>query len=121
MIPDIDSSNSIPNRVFVVTKYVGRFFKHRGFLHSLLSLFLFTFLFYWIETKLGITGLSCGIFIGYLSHLIADFTTKQGVRLLWPINKFYKLYFGKYELGVTIWIVIFIILIFIKLDQLRLS
>lgn len=121
MIPDIDSTNSIPNKIFIITKYVGHFFKHRGFLHSPTSLILFTCLFYWIELKFGLVGLGTGVFIGYFSHLIADFTTKRGIRIFWPKEKFYRICFWDNEIGAILWIVLFIILMFIKLDQLRFS
>lgn len=79
LFPDIDSPNSLLGRwVFplaVVTK-------HRGFMHSLLGMVVFSLpiiLFSFIH------GLVFAV--SYLSHLICDSTTKSGVKFLYPFIK----------------------------------
>jgi len=108
LLPDLDASDSKikhlevgygrgKNRLAVKPFYlpswiISSIFKHRGVLHSLLtvilvgwgSFFLFLFLSHWIsflaeEFWLVLT-------LGYASHLAADGLTKHGVPLLWPWN-----------------------------------
>lgn len=77
LLPDIDTRNS------VLGKFIPAwlFFKHRGFLHSFLGMALVLWIFSWG----GNSALTYGIFIGYLSHLLADAVTPWGCPLFYPL------------------------------------
>jgi inner membrane protein len=82
--PDTDTKKSIMGRLFPLWLIC----KHRGFTHSLLGLFIFTFV---------IAGIECNIetvvcfAVGYFSHLILDWTTPMGIPWRWPKRKMYSL------------------------------
>ncbi|MTI67308.1 MAG: metal-dependent hydrolase [Firmicutes bacterium] len=59
---------------------------HRGFTHSLLGLFLYTYIIKKITIRYDIQGVYIGFVAGYISHLIADFLTKGGIELFYPFK-----------------------------------
>ncbi|UMZ73550.1 Inner membrane protein YdjM [Natranaerofaba carboxydovora] len=72
--------------------------KHRGPTHSLLAililalpLLILSYLSYWI------IPITLSIFIGYTSHLLADFLTDRGVCFLWPSEKRYGICLWTYN------------------------
>lgn len=69
ILPDIDHGSSLLGKNIPL---VHKFFKHRGFTHSL----LFCYLMYLINPYLA---------IGVAIHIILDLLTKDGVHLLSPI------------------------------------
>lgn len=71
LLPDIDTASSSLGKKF---KFIGAFFEHRGFTHSLLF-FLLTSM---INPYLG---------IGVLSHIILDMFNPVGVELLCPFGR----------------------------------
>lgn len=82
-IPDLDHPNSSANNTLKVTKVVSFFFKHRGLFHSLL-----------LGVVLGMAGwylrsleLGTAVFAGFLSHLIMDAITLEGVNFLYPVSR----------------------------------
>lgn len=75
-MPDIDHPNSKMGRIF---KPIGWLFEHRGFFHSIFPVLLLLLL-----TKLY-SLLFLPIAIGYISHILIDMTTKQGILLIHPI------------------------------------
>ncbi len=77
MVPDIDITTSKLGRH---VKLIGFLFTHRGFFHSLLALFLFSFLLSIAIPFIYIIP----FFIGYLSHLILDAINYQGIMFLYP-------------------------------------
>lgn len=79
MMPDIDNPSSKLGRNI---KIIGYTFKHRGFFHSIPSLILFTFI---CSRFFSITW-TVAFFIGYLSHLILDNMTYQGIYWLYPFK-----------------------------------
>lgn len=97
LIPDMDEGG---NRLWGLVPYgnsVGRvlsqiFYKHRTITHSLLGLFLVYKGLEWLIPKLANSNfidsriLVASIVIGYLSHLIADGFTKEGLPLLFPLT-----------------------------------
>lgn len=75
LLPDIDHSGSkLGRRV----PWIGKVLKHRGITHSLISLVLVTTANKWLG-------------LGYLTHLLLDMLTKQGVQLLYPLKGMYGL------------------------------
>jgi membrane-bound metal-dependent hydrolase YbcI (DUF457 family) len=68
---------------------------HRGFGHSLLSLVLFTIAVLLASSQFVNQGLALfyavALAAGYLSHLVLDFVTYEGVPWFWPLNEKYSL------------------------------
>ena len=79
-LPDIDSPNSKIGRK---VKVIGWLFKHRGFFHSFIALALFSLLFYSLSNNMLY---SAAFFFGYLSHLVIDAFTLEGIAPLHPIS-----------------------------------
>jgi membrane-bound metal-dependent hydrolase YbcI (DUF457 family) len=71
---------------------------HRGFGHSLLSLVLFTIVALLASSQLVDQGLAVlyavALAAGYLSHLVLDFVTYEGVPWFWPLDEEYSLDLG---------------------------
>ena len=101
LVPDLDQAGNrlwdlLPggNSVGKVLRRV--FYKHRTFTHSILGTFLIYRGLGWLLPKLlngtaiDVSLVFGAIMIGYLSHLAADFTTKEGLPLLYP----FKINFG---------------------------
>jgi membrane-bound metal-dependent hydrolase YbcI (DUF457 family) len=68
---------------------------HRGFGHSLLSLVLFTIVALLISNLFADQGLAVlyavALAAGYLSHLLLDLVTYEGVPWFWPLDEKYSL------------------------------
>jgi inner membrane protein len=71
---------------------------HRGFGHSLFSLILFTIIALLIISQFVDRGLAVlyavAFAAGYLSHLVLDFVTYEGVPWFWPLDEKYSLDLG---------------------------
>ncbi|MBW3022991.1 metal-dependent hydrolase [Candidatus Woesearchaeota archaeon] len=81
ILPDIDHPNSkLGKRV----KVVSMFFEHRGFFHSFLVLPVIALILYYF-TKTNFY--SVPLVIGYISHLLTDAVTKEGIMVFHPISK----------------------------------
>ena len=82
--PDIDSDKSkIGRKLPLISKIINLIFGHRKFFHSvfiplILFLALYTIDFY----------ISLAIFIGYLTHLLGDSITNEGIMPFYPLSKF---------------------------------
>lgn len=82
IIPDIDNPVSKIGRRFKITSRIIRFlFGHRGIFHSLLFLIV---LFFILRIFNSFTAVC--VSIGYLTHLIADALTLEGVNFLYPLQ-----------------------------------
>jgi len=83
VLPDIDSPNSfISNKLFLLKPFT-LLTKHRGIFHSLIgALILPGLVFYLISRTYGFA-----LFLGYVSHLLIDGLTLEGVNFLHPISK----------------------------------
>lgn len=79
-LPDIDHPNS---KLGKKVKIIFLFFEHRGFFHGIFAAFLFGGLAYYF-----LKGYFLAVFIGYLSHLIIDAITLEGIMPLHPISRF---------------------------------
>jgi membrane-bound metal-dependent hydrolase YbcI (DUF457 family) len=71
---------------------------HRGFGHSLFSLILFTIIVLLVSSQFVDQGLAVlyavALAAGYLSHLVLDFVTYEGVPWFWPLDEKYSLDLG---------------------------
>jgi len=97
--PDLDAGESKLKRFAVagiapfapLSQILHRSFGHRGFLHSLAGLGLFTVLCA-LPVGFGLGWLfGIALSLGYASHILADAATKSGVPLLYPHRKRYHL------------------------------
>ena len=79
--PDIDNSKSKIGRKI---KIVSLIFKHRGIFHSLFFVFGISFLGFWFFGEVVFWGL----FLGSLSHLVADSFTLNGISFFYPFKFF---------------------------------
>jgi inner membrane protein len=84
ILPDIDHRGSTINQLLDVTRVIPAFFKHRGVFHSI-----------WPAAAGGAAlwpfagPLVGGAFlVGYLSHLLSDCLTKEGVNFFHPLLRF---------------------------------
>ena len=84
-LPDIDHPKSkISRKLFFISLPISLVFKHRGFFHSIFPpLILFFGLVYF-----NFNFLAIAVFIGYISHLLGDAITKEGINFLHPISTF---------------------------------
>ena len=81
-LPDIDHPDSVMGRK---VKIIGWIFDHRGFFHSFFAVVLFGLLGFAIF-KNEVMGFALAL--GYLSHLIGDALTHEGIAPFNPILKF---------------------------------
>ena len=81
--PDIDMPKSkFGKQLGVVSVLVNFFFKHRGYFHSLLlSIGIGSVLIWFWGLNYGL-----GFFVGFVSHLIMDGLTKQGIEIFYPFK-----------------------------------
>jgi len=108
ILPDIDHPKSKLGRKLKILSYPINFiFGHRGLFHSLFIALSSSFLIWIIFGDYYIP-----FFIGFLSHLIADGITKQGIDFTYPFN-FFKVT-GIIKTGSFIEKVIFLLLIIIN-------
>lgn len=84
LLPDIDSIHSKLGRVFMpVSATIQLIFGHRGIFHTLL---LPALLFGIMTIFLPIYGVYyIPLLVGYISHILLDMLTPEGVPLLWPV------------------------------------
>lgn len=83
IIVDIDHYKSwIGRRLLIISWLINKIFGHRGIFHSLIVPGIVLILSYYF----GYFNLGSGFFIGYLSHLLADCLTIEGVRIFWPLK-----------------------------------
>lgn len=92
--PDIDSKGSMASRMLgpitgVISYLVRHLFGgHRKITHSILGALILTFgivaFSNWLHIPSWIGG---AVIVGWVSHVLADMTTKVGCPLLWPVHK----------------------------------
>lgn len=96
-IPDIDQASNRLWKFLPAGEHLGRvlrraFIRHRTLTHSFLGMFLVYRILAWLlpkilnENYLNVNVIFAAIMIGYISHLVADFVTKDGLPLLFPIK-----------------------------------
>lgn len=80
-LPDIDMPRSrIGRKHRIVSSLLNVIFGHRGFIHTLFPAFGLFALFY----SLGSFIFGAAAFLGYMSHLVLDMLTPDGIRLFYP-------------------------------------
>ncbi len=86
LIPDIDYTKSTIGKIFrPISKYLNRRFGHRTITHSLVAMFGSFLLFAIIESTFFDRTTTAKIYLlGFLSHLVLDMMTVQGVPLFYP-------------------------------------
>lgn len=84
LLPDIDANRSIiSNKIPIQRLTRGYFMKHRGGIHSIYASLIVSAIF-----AVTIDGhFAVGIWIGYMSHILADSMTYRGVPLWFPFYK----------------------------------
>lgn len=60
---------------------------HRGFTHSILGYVLATSIVRILSLEYNAPNIYLGFSLGYITHLIGDFLTVQGIKLFYPISK----------------------------------
>ncbi|MBO8129520.1 MAG: metal-dependent hydrolase [Peptococcaceae bacterium] len=117
LIPDLDHGRSILQSIFErgvgttsgkipvagrVVGYAGRtavrginrmfsrIVRHRGIMHSIMAVVVFTVLLKILWPGISPAGVQC-FAAGYLSHILIDTLNPQGVPLLWPYRKKFSL------------------------------
>lgn len=97
LIPDMDTSGNYLWELLPQGQKLGGFlrkifYKHRTITHSLLGFFLVFKFFEWILPKVFNSSfidpniIFVSIIIGFISHLLADSFTEEGIPLLFPLK-----------------------------------
>tara|TARA_Y100000310_G_scaffold17224_1_gene17094 strand:+ start:4304 stop:4747 length:444 start_codon:yes stop_codon:yes gene_type:complete len=82
LLPDLDETKSYLGRRIPFLPTISKLlFGHRGIYHSIPFAILLTLLINIFSFKAAIA-----ILIGYLSHILLDSITKQGIQPLWPLK-----------------------------------
>jgi inner membrane protein len=82
VLPEVDKSDSLVGRFFPASRWIEERFGHRGLTHSLLGLALASSLF--LPLAFFAFPFWLALFVGYLSHLLLDMATLEGIPLFWP-------------------------------------
>ncbi|MBS3118313.1 metal-dependent hydrolase [Candidatus Woesearchaeota archaeon] len=83
LLPDIDHFSSWLNNKLKITKILALFLQPRGMMHSL----FFAVLIFFIIGLFWEFSYATAILLGYLSHLLGDLLTKDGLRLFQPFGQ----------------------------------
>ncbi len=82
-LPDIDSYKSkIGKKIKPISFLINLFFRHRGIFHSPFILILISLVIALINPEIA-----AAFFIGYLSHLVLDSLTPEGIMFFYPFSK----------------------------------
>ena len=81
LLPDIDNKDS---KLGKKVKFISFFFEHRGILHTIFPPILLFILFSYLNYNL----FALAVLIGYLSHILIDGLTLEGINFLHPISSF---------------------------------
>lgn len=83
LLPDIDHQGSTINRILPLTRYAAKVMHHRGIFHTIFLPVVISL----IGTLTGYVMYSLYVVIGYMSHLLSDSLTEQGVNWLHPFSE----------------------------------
>jgi len=97
LLPDIDQASNRLWDLLPAGNFLGRIFKklllgHRTISHSLLGIYLASEFLHWLLPRifnanfLNLEIIYWSIMIGFVSHLLLDFFTEEGVPLLFPLK-----------------------------------
>ena len=82
-LPDIDSYKSkLGKKIKPISFLINLFFRHRGIFHSPFLLILISIIISIINIEIA-----AAFFIGYLSHLVLDSLTPEGVMFFYPFSR----------------------------------
>ena len=93
LLPDIDISTSYMSRkTRPISFFTSKFFKHRGYTHSIVGILSITLIFYLVLGMFSYTEdilrmASLSLLIGMSSHVLLDMMTHSGVELFYPLKK----------------------------------
>lgn len=92
VVPDIDMKGSSISRQLPLLYYlIGRRYKHRGFTHSLLFIFMLSvgsiFIIKVSGADMIVSIFMSGVVMGCVSHIVLDILTIEGVELFYPCKK----------------------------------
>lgn len=89
LIPDIDTPQTIPGKaVYPFAVAINRRFGHRTITHSLLFLAILTLFWTFLSRFIGLDSIYTKILLfAFISHLILDMITIQGVPLFYPFRR----------------------------------
>ncbi len=93
LVPDLDNSESTIENIQVwgvkplklPAFFIDKLFSHRGFLHSLMAVVFLIFILLGFFPSLP-REFVIAISLGYLSHLVTDALTPQGIPWFYPIQ-----------------------------------
>jgi inner membrane protein len=103
LLPDVDHPDSKYGRK---VKWLSFVFKHRGVFHSIFGVALFVVPFWYF----GLEIIWIPVLVGYVSHLVGDMVTLQGIRPFYP----FKLTISG-TLRVNSWTETFFLIVFVLL------
>src|SRR5699024_10271062 len=84
LLPDICHGGSkIGRKMLILSKIINTIFRHMIFIHRLLFFFLIWLL---LELLISLDSIKIGVLVGMFSYLILDATTKNGIKLLYPLQ-----------------------------------
>ncbi len=112
LLPDIDSMHSKLGKYWIF-RPLQWIVKHRGMLHSLTLAILIALI-----ISFAFPVVAFPFFLGYVSHLLGDAVTEEGIRPWWPFKKEVEGFFrtgGRIEQWVFWILVVVCVLLVVKL------
>ena len=96
LFPDIDQRKSdISKSLPIISKLFGTKMRHRGFTHSLLFIsilgLILGFIIFITDYNIIAISIAFGFLIGYISHLVLDLLTENGIEIFYPCKINFKL------------------------------
>lgn len=83
LLPDIDHPQSkLGRKVKPISWLVNKVFGHRGVLHSIFPAIILYFVFVY---AIGWKTVGMGLSVGFVSHLMSDALTKEGINFTHPV------------------------------------
>jgi len=106
LLPDIDTpSSKVGSKLGIFSKAIETVFGHRGIVHTIWGMLVLCGLFWLFISK----AYGIALFTGFLSHLVIDGFTKNGINFLYPVAKLHLS--GFIETGTTSELIFFVIVI----------
>ena len=84
-LPDIDHPES---KVGKRVKIIGFLFEHRGFFHSIFAALILYLVLLSFSSFAAYSVYITGLVMGYLSHILIDAITKEGIMPFHPLSRF---------------------------------
>lgn len=89
VIVDIDHPKSyVGNKLSFLSIPISSIFGHRGITHSMVGLLVFITIIYFLSGYFTSyqSHATFAFMIGYVAHLLADYSTNSGIPILWPLK-----------------------------------